>query len=196
MTLDRQLFARTLTDELREAWRALRAAHPGERFYSFGFYTAALAEYLMVTASSEEGLSRVTAEYVQRDGGDPELRRASLRWSPGDSPLHLEGEGLLPRSTALRDAGPDPYEDSPEADETVSLVYEEAVKGLVALDREGAFGTGEARSRIVLGIWCGDQSDEERVEFARALNPPEVVDRFARELEEGVKAFFALSDQA
>ena len=193
VALDRLLFTQTLTAELREAWRFLQAAHTGARFYSFGFYTAALAEYLMVTASTEEGLSQVTAEYVQRGGGDPALRRASLRWSPCDSPLHLEGEGLLPRSTLLREAGPDPYEDSPEADETVSLVYEAAVEGLAALDREGEFGSGEARAQIVVGIWCGDQSNEERVEFARTLNPPAVVDRFARVLEEGETAFSALS---
>jgi hypothetical protein len=193
MALDRLGLTATLTEELREAWRSLRESHPGERFYSFGFYTTALAEYLMVTASTEEGLSRVTAEYVQKDGGDPVLRRASLRWSPCDSPLHLEGEELLPRSTLLRDAGPDPYEDSPEADETVSLVYAAAVEALSTLDREGVFGSAETRSQMVVGIWSGDQSNEERIEFARALNPPAVVERFARELEEGVSAFFALS---
>ncbi len=193
MALDRFLFTQTLTDELCAGWRSLRSSHPGERFYSFGLYTTALAEYLMVTASTEEGLSRVTAEYVQRDGRDPVLRRASLRWSPCDSPLHVEGEELLPRSTLLREAGPDPYEDSPEADEAVSLVYQAAVEALAALDRESVFGSGEARSQLVVGIWCGDQSNEERVAFARALNPRPVVDRFARELAEGVAAFFALS---
>jgi hypothetical protein len=191
--IDRELFRTTLIEELREAWRTLRGAHPSERFYSFGFYTAALAEYLMVTASTEEGLSRVTADYLKTSGGDPSLRRAALRWSPCDSPLHAEGESLLPRATALRDAGPDPYDDSPEADEMVTLVYEVAIEALAELDRVGTFGSEAERSALVLGIWCGDQSNEERVEFARALNTSVVAERFARELEEGVKAFFALS---
>jgi hypothetical protein len=192
-TVDPQLFRSALKEELRAAWRTLRAAHRGERFYSFGFYTAALAEYLMVTASTEEGLSRVTDKYVEEYGGDPLLRRASLRWSPCDSPLHAEGQELLPKSTALRDAGPDPYDDSPEADETVTLVYEAAVEVLAEMDRDGEFGADLARSQLVLGVWSGDQSNEERIEFARVLNPPDVVTRFSRELEEGVKAFFALS---
>ena len=191
--IDRTLFRTTLTGELREAWRTLKAAHPRERFYSFGLYTAALAEYLMVTASTEEGLSLVTNRYVQKYGGDPVLRRVSLRWFPGDSPLHLEGGGLLPRSTALRDAGPDPYDDTPEAEAAVSLVFETAVEVLGSLDREGLFGSNAERMELVLGIWIGDQSDEERIDFARALNPPSVTARFARELDEGVKAFFQLS---
>jgi hypothetical protein len=191
--IDRALLRTTLTEELREAWRTLTQRHPGERFYSFGFYTAALAEYLMVTASTEEGLARVTAEYVQRDGGDPALRRMALRWSAGDSPLHDECADLLPSSTALRDAGPDPYDDSPEGDAAVSLVYEVAVEALGALDREGLFGVGADRAALVLGLWSGDQENEERVAFARMLNPPPVAERFARELADGVKAFLALS---
>jgi len=41
----------------------------------------------------------------------------------------------------------------------------------------------------VLGIWKGDQSDDERVEFARLLNPHPIVERFAREIAEGTRAF-------
>jgi len=95
-------------EEFLGAWRALRQAHPNEHFYSFGFYTAELAEYLMVTASTEEGLSLVTERYLANEGGDPKLTRAALRWSPCDSPLHAEGANLLPKSDLLRRAGPDP----------------------------------------------------------------------------------------
>src|SRR4051812_19798842 len=122
--IDPNVFRTTLTAELREAWRTLRTAHPGERFYSFGLYTAPCAEYLMVTASTEEGLARVTAKYVGKQGGDAALQQASLRWPPADSPLHVEGDGLLPKSGALRDAGPDPYEDSPAGEAAVTLVFE------------------------------------------------------------------------
>jgi hypothetical protein len=194
--IDRTLFQATLKEEIREAWRTLKAAHPSEHFYSFGLYTAACAEYLMVTAGTEEGLSLVTETYVQKYGGDPALRRVSLRWFQGDSPLHLEGEDLLPRSTALRDAGPDPYDDSPEGQAAVTLVFETAVAVLSELDREGTFGSDAERSALVLGIWIGDQSDEERIDFVRALNPPPVTARFVCELDEGMKAFVALSQPA
>lgn len=190
--IDAKRFRATLTDELRAAWRALRAAHAGERFYSFGLYTAPCAEYLTVTASTEEGLARATAAYVGKRGGVPALRQASLRWSPADSPLHVEGDGLLPKSGALRDAGPDPYDDSPAGAAAVKLVFESAVASLRDLDREGLFGAGVEREALVLGVWYGDQSDEERVEYARALNPGPVADRLARELAQADEAFNAL----
>lgn len=175
--------------ELRAAWTTLRGRHPGERFYSFGLYTTDLADYLMVTASTEEGLSEVTQRYVTQTGSEPAAQRAALRWSPADSPLHVEGEGLLVESDRLRRAGPDPYDDTPEADEAISLLFDVAIQCLQQLDREGAFGAGLERAQLVLGIWKGDQSDEERVEFASLLNPRPVAERFAREIAEQSRAF-------
>src|SRR5260370_23413016 len=107
--------------ELCVAWASMRRRHPDERFYSFGLYTTDLADYLMVTASTEEGLSEVTQRYVTRTGRDATAQRAALRWSPADSPLHAEGDGLLAQSDRLRQAGPDPYADTPEADQALSV---------------------------------------------------------------------------
>ena len=39
----------------------------------------------------------------------------------------------------------------------------------------------------------GDQSDEDRVEFASPLNPPSIVRRYSSELGEGYDAFTQLS---
>src|SRR6185295_16611431 len=128
--LDRDLLESTMLAELRAAWATLRSRHPGERFYSFGLYTTDLADYLMVTASTEEGLSEVTQRYVTERGSDPTAQRAALRWSPADSPLHAEGEGLLVESDRLRRAGPDPYADTPEADEAISLLFDVAIQCL------------------------------------------------------------------
>jgi hypothetical protein len=184
------LFRKTMLEEFLSAWRALRQAHPNEHFYSFGFYTTELAEYLMVTASTEEGLSLVTERYLAKKGGDPRATRAALRWSPCDSPLHAEGATLLSKSEMIRKAGPEPYDETQEAEDAVSLVFDVAIEALKQLDHEGAFGSDLERARIVLGIWKGDQSDEERVEFARRLNPKSVVERFAKELADGNEAFF------
>jgi len=91
---------------------------------------------------------------------------------------------LLAESDRLRQARPDPYDDTPEADEAVSLVFDVAIQSLQELDREGTFGEGLERAQLVLGIWKGDQSDEERVEFVSLLNPRSVAERFAREIGE------------
>ena len=180
--IDREALKTTMLAELRAAWASLRGRHPGERFYSFGLYATDLADYLMVTASTEEGLSEVTQRYMTRTGRDATVQRAALRWSPADSPLHAEGDGLLTESDRLRQAGPDPYDDTPEADEAVSLVFDVAIQSLQQLDREGTFGEGLERAQLVLGIWKGDQSDDERVEFVGLLNPRTVAERFAREI--------------
>jgi len=190
--IDRDVFHSTLKRELRSAWEALRRAHPDERFYSFGVYTTEVVDYLMVTASTEEGLATAAKTYCDRDGGDPVLTRASLRWSPCDSPLHAEGATLLAESDGLRRAGPDPYDDTSESSDAIDLVFDVAVRVLRELDAEGIFGRDVERARLALGIWKGDQSDEERIEFGRMLNPKAVAQRFAREIEAGTEAFFKL----
>jgi Domain of unknown function (DUF4303) len=189
--IDREALESTMLAELRAAWASLRGRHPSERFYSFGLYTTDLQDYLMVTASTEEGLSEVTQRYVTRTGRDATALRATLRWSPADSPLHAEGDGLLAESDRLRQAGPAPYDDAPEANEAISLVFDVAIQSLQQLDREGIFGEGVERAQLVLGIWKGDQSGDERVAFASLLNPRPIVERFAREIAEGTRAFLA-----
>jgi hypothetical protein len=195
-TIDRDALETAMLAELRAAWSTLLGKHPGERFYSFGLYTTDLADYLMVTASTEEGLSDITQRYVTKTGSDPSTQRASLRWSPADSPLHAEGEGLLAESDRLRREGNNPYDDTPDADEAISLVFDVAIQALQQLDREGVFGEGMQRSQLVLGIWKGDQSDDERIEFASVLNPRPVAERFAHELGELNRAFFAVTDRS
>jgi Domain of unknown function (DUF4303) len=95
---------------------------------------------------------------------------------------------FLTRSRAIRDQGPDPYEESPEAEAWIELVFDAAVQALADLDREGTFGPELDRAQLVLSIW-GDQPTEERLEYAYALNPASVATRFARELEDGNRAF-------
>ncbi len=57
------------------------------------------------------------------------------------------------------------------------------------LDREGLFGAGTERERLVLSIWEGDQSNRSRYDFAKALNPPTVAARFGRELNDAARAY-------
>lgn len=180
--------------ETTSAWRTLRAAHGGAHFYSFGVYTAELADYLGLTASTEEGLSSVAEQYLASRRGDLRSMRASLRWSPCDSPLHEHALTLLPESDGLRTEGPDPYDDTHEAEAATALVFEVAVETLQHLDRERLFGSGADRASLVLGIWKGDQSDEERIEYVRLLNPPSVVERFVEELRTGYAAAATIVD--
>lgn len=108
----------------------------------------------MVTASTEEGLSAVTERYLAHEGGDPILTRASLRWSPCDSPIHKEGESLLAKSEQLRAEGPAPYEDSVEGDQAIALVFDSSVDVLRQLDSEKLFGTSAKEARVKMLIYA------------------------------------------
>src|SRR5262249_29099421 len=103
--IDREALKTTMLGELRTAWASLRGRHPGERFYSFGLYTTDLADYLMATASTEEGLSEVTQRYVTRTGRDAGPAR-SPTLEPGRSPLHTEGEDCCPRAIGYAKLAP------------------------------------------------------------------------------------------
>lgn len=181
--IDAQLFRETLLAEFRSAWQTLREKHPTELFYCFGLYTTGAAEYVMATASTEEGLSIATEKYLARKGGDQALMRLCLRWSFCDSPLHEEALHLLPRSHALKESVGDPYDE-----DAVELVFDTAVDVLKQLDSERLFGTDLERARLTLGIWMGDQSNENMIAFVRQLNSPQIADRFAKELDEGYEA--------
>ena len=143
-------------------------------------------------------------EFALKMGGtpdDPALQKQSLRWSPCDSPLHAAVSELLPRSDkmmqeldfegrwALDDDAGDDDEDDDLPDPEVEEVFQVILQVLKELDREGLFGTGAERERLVLSIWQGDQSNQSRHAFAKALNPPAVTARFGQELNAAMRAY-------
>jgi hypothetical protein len=134
---------------------------------------------------------------------DPAFQRQSLRWSPCDSPLHELGSGLLPRSDAIvqeldfegrrsddAELDDDAFEEELErGDPAVDEMFRVIQHVLKELDLEGLFGHGPERHRLVLSVWQGDQSNESRYAFAKALNPPSVAARFGREMNDGAHAY-------
>ncbi|MEY4764237.1 MAG: hypothetical protein RI907_910 [Pseudomonadota bacterium] len=181
-----------LVNDLRGAWQKLRLLHPQDRFYGFGLYTTDNASYLFATAFTEEGLSAISATYCKKYGGDPCTQSDSLRWSPCDSPLHLEG-GDFTNSERIKDEILNRHQDEDNTDEPEQEVFNAALEALLELDKQGLFGAGPVRDKLLLNIWKGDQSDEERIAFARALNAASAVDRFEKELSQGYEAFMKLS---
>src|SRR5262249_977199 len=55
---------------------------------------------------------------------------------------------------------------------------------LQELERQGAFGQGEARGRVVLGLWDEAQSEAVFLRWAEVLNPATVVTRLQQELDQ------------
>jgi len=204
--LDAPRLRATLRTELNAAWQRLREAHAQDELYGFGVYTTGGLSYLTLTAFSERGLDQAVQRMQADEHGrdcDPALLRQTLRWSPCDSPLHTLGGAPLPESDAIVQAfdfeGFDDDDDGDEDDEDededdgyapeVGRIFALVVQALQEMDRQGQFGSGAARERLVLCVWKGDQSLRERHEFARALNPPAVARRFGREMNDGSRAF-------
>ena len=150
-----------LVDALRANYRALRSAHPEDRFYAFGLYITRDVLFIGPTAASEEGLAGL--------GADGESRR----WRLASSPHHLfEEEGFAPVETLLA-ARPDPYDlDEKEMATEVGTRLESCFAAIARLDEEGLFGSGGDRDRVVVSIFSADESDRLRLDHATRLNPP------------------------
>jgi hypothetical protein len=181
-----------LIADLKQAWQTLQIKHPHGKFYGFGLYTTDDATYFYPTAFTEEGLTAVSTTYCEKYGGNINNQRASLRWSPCDSPLHTEG-GDFSRSERAKDEFLALNENGDDSDSLEQGVFSAALEALLELDKLGLFGTGAIRGELLLSIWKGDQSDEERIAFAKILNPQSTTERFERELAEGYEAFVQLS---
>jgi hypothetical protein len=176
----------------RVAFQRIRDAHPGERFYTFAFYTSGGLGYAASTASTYEGLEAVARKYQKNpmySTRSLEQLKRELKWSPCDSPLHCEADDDLADLGPLMAAVSEESYRLYEADESGSLSKDFDAKvrtcfanALNRLDQEGAFGRGDERRRVVVNLLMGDQSDEDRLSFAARVNPPELVEQYRREL--------------
>ncbi|MBX3467466.1 MAG: hypothetical protein KF878_11295 [Planctomycetes bacterium] len=138
----------------RAAFDAARRARPGERFYAFGLWCD--GRDLLPAASTEEALRGLPAV---------------ARWRPALwSLLGARGRALTCRP------------DAPARRARGAARARAGAGALRALDEEGRFGRDEERAAVVVAVLTADQTAEELVGVARGLNPPEVVERLAREV--------------
>lgn len=189
-----------LEDELYRhglaGFRRIREAHPMDRFYCFAFYTNGEFNSIALTASTYEGLEQVTQQYKSNPRYQTvpiEDLALQLKWSPCDSPLHESpADALAPVDHLVRAVAAElqrRFELEDEGEKNVAASeFEAKIKTSIAnalkrIDAEGGFGRGEERSEIVLNLLMGDQSDEERIEFAERVNPPETVKMLKKDLD-------------
>lgn len=170
----------------------IRRKHPTESFYSFAFYTNGERNYVILTASTYEGLEQVARKYQQRDGYRErtlEGLKTDLKWSPCDSPLHEEAadelddlQPLMDRVSAELDRRGDLNDDLKSYETLVEEIDNCLLNALQRIDADGVFGGTNERRNVLVNLLLGDQSDEERIRFARRLNSPAAVEAFIRDL--------------
>ena len=186
-------FASCLYDAAKAAFSAIQRTHEGEAFYSFALFTSGDMAYVFPTASTEQGLTQVAHQYFEKGeatGSNLQQERDSLRWSPGDSPLHMEGQPFFEAVNKLTATigdivGEFPEDSWDEFDAFVAQFMTVCINVLKRLDAEGLFGRDDQRNAITLNILMGDQSDEEMLKYAKLLNPPPAYERFRKELSSG-----------
>jgi len=184
---DFEQFFKLLYAASKSAFTSIQHVRKSESFYIFALYTCEDLGYVFPTSSTEEGLTQVAQKYSaikDYQGFSIEQLREDLRWSPCDSPLHVEGEEYFVEvnkflSDVPRIVHAIPEEESwSEFEDFVDKFLGVCINVLKQLDTEGIFGEGERRNSIVLNILMGDQSDEERLRFAKLLNPSSVYNHF------------------
>lgn len=174
-------------------FRRIREAHPKDTFYSFAFYTNGEFNYIELTASTFEGLDAVAKQYKMEPPYEEmsiEDLKLDLKWSPCDSPLHGADENVLTALDPLMqevaaelDRRFDLKDNGKSFDEFVAQVRNCFANGIKKIDAEGIFGRGEERKKVMVNLLMGDQSDEDRIEFAERVNPLESINMFKEDLE-------------
>ena len=173
----------------KSAFKYIQQSRVNENFYLFALYTCGDLAYVIPTSSSEEGLTLAAKKYstikYYQDFSIEQLRER-LRWSPCDSPLHTYGEEYFTEVNNFVANVPPildsiPIEESwQEFDSFVSRFMDVCIRVLKQLDSEGVFGESERRNSVVLNILMGDQSDEDRLKYAKLLNPSPVYNHFVQ----------------
>ena len=192
-----QRLTHVLASNLQRGFATYQERFPGHKLYAFGPYTSGELSYFIPTASSDVGLQQVVQSYRGKSRFTHKSDTAlaiKLRWSPCDSPLHeaFAFDDRLARIASTLgehlDAAFDGDDDDGDGDddyEAFDAIVESAHQAICvamqSLDARGVFGRGDARP--LLNLWKGDQSDEELLALAAALNPPEAVAKFRAELE-------------
>lgn len=186
-----ELFGRileALASGVHEFLAEFRAAWPGETMYSLLFELPCEGTHAHAAVATEEGLARIAEKYASKgyrisDGETLTALRIWLRWAgPEDGWFQGNETHCFDRVSNL-------------LDEAFAAKYMEMFDGqlndlalatLRDLDVRGVFGSTAERERIVLGMCYigGDNSDEEFLEWAERVNPPAVIERLRREMDE------------
>jgi uncharacterized protein DUF4303/putative pyrroloquinoline-quinone binding quinoprotein/WD40 domain-containing protein len=190
-----------IADAARRAFTQVRAEHPAENFYCFALFASGVVGVIEPTCMGEQALREAAQDAVDSagSGGSLATRLTQLRWSPVDTPYYLHGEEHFAEVQRLLDARPDPYElDDDAAEAEVHARLEACFDALARLDREGLFGRGTDRDRVLVTVLQGDQSQGSLLRDARRLNPATVLQRLADDLQipEPIGSFTTLGSHA
>ncbi len=164
-----------IADATRLAVRELFSRHSGTYYY-FTLVTTGEGHSPIISAWSYEALL---------DASKTEEDRSFLKWSYADSPYLCFGEEYFAQVNALFEKRPavGTHMSDDEWDEEVSLRIGAMEKALAKLDKEGLFGRGNERAKLVINAEFMPP-DETNTVRAKRLNPPATLELWLREAAE------------
>ncbi len=202
LPFDAVLFREKLLIASRQGFETLKQVHANESVYCYAYCTNGSLGYVIPILGTEEALTRRAIKYLddeKRECSNLAQARAEIRHNPGDlaaqTSVDLENdlfreicEMTHQRSTALFEAwsliGEKHGEDAantatePYYFQFIDLCY----SVLKQLDREGVFGTGIQREKVIVNFLFDDQDIESMIKSAQELNPASVVEKYKAEL--------------
>lgn len=191
MSFDKTTLARVIYEEAKTAFLKIIAAHKQHHIYALAlYYSGDDWCYLFPTVSTEKGLETVATDYQKKpfyQNQSIDFLKQDLRWSPCDSPLHDDYVDDMPHTQELlapiSDLMFELYEmDKIKASDAIhDDLVELSLNVLNQLQNEGLFDALD-RESFTLNLICGDQSDEERLERARRLNPTKAYEKYKNTL--------------
>jgi hypothetical protein len=174
---------------------AFRQDWTHETMYGFLLEAAWEGTSVEAVAATEEGLLRIAKYYAADEGKEDEEsmnhQRIQLRWgSPEDGWYPSYDADFFTRANQLLT----------QAHETGLMqlgnqqLQQLCLKVLKELDSAGVFANPETRQNIVIGV-CdvgGDNTEEDFLKWAEVVNPPVVIERLRRELQEANEVYARL----
>lgn len=184
MTLEKEVVLERIFIAIRSAslqfLERVIEAHPNERLYGFMLEHSPEGFSVSGVAATEEGLTQTAQNDRVIQGKTVDQKKLMFRWGgPEDVGYQEPFEAFDEVDGLLKQAA---HENLYELyDGTLTQI---CLKVLKDLDRIGTFGTGPEREQVVTGLYYigGDNSDDELLEWAKAVNPSSVYQRLAKEL--------------
>jgi hypothetical protein len=183
-------FYELLLDATRKAFRAILDAHPDETFYTFALYYSDDALVVIPSCNSEEGHLRYE-ELTPVDRDEQTLDWFYSRWSFWDwaycSSRDDDNFGpVTARLNAYLKPFIDAVTDEGMMDYMIGLgtIEKACARVMQALDREGLFGVGQAREKVVLNVLNKETLFvEDDLSYAYLLNHTSTYERWRIEFE-------------
>lgn len=152
--------------------------HAKETPYAFALHGLEGTPQLYPYVLTEESLTRVANRYVTNGHHETvQEARKDLRYSMEDSPYAGELEGKLSTVDSLME----PIAPTLDETEGYALLAKAAMDAISDLDKQGLFGKGKQREKLVLIIDTSFAKKDWSLPSVKRLNPRTVVNRYVAE---------------